>query len=101
MPIVVEIMPTAAATLALFAAALLSFPARWKSKLIGLAAGLAVLFLLNIVRIVSLYLTGIHYPKAFEFMHVEAWQGIFILFALALWIFWMKWSGKEKKHAEN
>ena len=83
----------------LFASALLSFPARWKHKLIGFFAGIAILFALNIGRIISLYLTGVHFPKAFEFMHVEVWQGIFILFALGLWIFWIRWTRKEATNA--
>jgi exosortase H (IPTLxxWG-CTERM-specific) len=86
--------------MALFLSALLAFPAKWKFKLIGFFGGLAILFALNIVRIVSLYLVGLHYPKAFEFMHVEVWQVIFIIFAIGLWIFWLKWSRKEKPHAE-
>jgi exosortase H (IPTLxxWG-CTERM-specific) len=87
--------------MALFAASLLAFPANWKYKLIGLFGGLAVLFSLNIGRIVSLYITGLHYPKAFEFMHVEFWQAIFIIFAIGLWIFWIKWTRKEVKHAQE
>ncbi len=85
--------------MALFASALLSFPAKWKHKLIGFIGGMAILFALNIVRVVSLFLIGLHYPKAFEFMHVEVWQVIFIIFAIGLWIFWIKWSRKETAHA--
>jgi exosortase/archaeosortase family protein len=85
--------------MALFASALLTFPARWKHKLVGLFAGLALLYILNVIRIVSLYLTGRYYPKAFEFMHVEFWQAIFIIFAIGIWIFWIKWSRKVTPHA--
>lgn len=87
--------------MALYASALLAFPAQWKNKLLGFFAGLAILFLLNIIRIVSLFLTGIYYPKAFEFMHVEAWQVIFIFAALGLWLLWIqKWT-KVKKNVSN
>ncbi|HNW75088.1 MAG TPA: archaeosortase/exosortase family protein, partial [Bacteroidales bacterium] len=72
--------------MALFASALLAFPSGWIRKIAGLLIGLLILFSLNILRIVSLFLTGIHYPKAFEFMHVEFWQVAFILFAVGLWI---------------
>jgi exosortase H (IPTLxxWG-CTERM-specific) len=80
--------------MALFASALLAFPARWNYKLIGFFAGIAALFALNIVRIVSLFLTGIYFPKAFEIMHVEVWQVVFIIFAIGLWIFWIKLTRK-------
>lgn len=85
--------------IALFSSALLAFPAKWKYKIIGFCLGVAALFILNIVRIVSLFLIGKYYPKAFEFMHVEVWQAIFIIFAIGLWIFWIKGTKKEKPHA--
>lgn len=85
--------------MALFALALLAFPARWNYKVIGFFVGIAILFSLNIVRIVSLFLTGIYFPKAFEIMHVEVWQVLFILLAIGLWIFWIKWTRKGSAHA--
>jgi exosortase H (IPTLxxWG-CTERM-specific) len=84
--------------MALFASALLAFPARWNYKLIGFFVGIAALFILNIVRVVSLFLTGIYFPKAFEIMHVEVWQVVFIIFAIGLWIFWIKISRKGRPH---
>jgi len=86
--------------MALFAAALLSFPARWTHKLIGFFTGIAILFVLNIGRVVSLFIIGIYYPKAFEIMHVEVWQVLFIIFAIGLWIFWLKWTRKGVAHAQ-
>ena len=81
--------------MALFVSALLVFPAKWLHKLKGLIFGVAILFAINLLRIISLFLTGIYFPKAFEFMHVEFWQVFFILLAIGLWLFWIKWSGKE------
>ncbi len=81
--------------MALFASALLAFPAKWKFKVVGFFVGIAILFSLNILRVVSLFLTGVYYPKAFEIMHVEVWQVVFIIFAIGLWIFWIKWTRKE------
>jgi exosortase H (IPTLxxWG-CTERM-specific) len=85
--------------MALYASALLSFPARWKFKIPGFIAGIALLFVLNIARIISLFLTGIYFPKAFEIMHVEVWQVLFILFAIGMWIFWIKWTRKGVSRA--
>jgi len=84
--------------MALFASALLAFPAKWKYKLSGFFAGIAILFMLNIARIISLFLTGLYFPKAFEIMHVEVWQVLFILFAVGLWIFWIRWTKKGVSH---
>jgi exosortase/archaeosortase family protein len=87
--------------MALFGTALLAFPAKWKFKLIGFFAGVAILFILNIIRIVTLFLTGIYFPKAFELMHVEVWQAVFILIAVGLWIFWIKWTRKGVPDVKN
>ena len=82
--------------MALFVAGIISFPALWKKKLIGLAIGLPLIFFLNIVRIVALFLTGVFFPSLFELMHVEVWQVIFILVAIAIWFLWLRWSVKKK-----
>jgi len=68
-------------------------------KLVGFFIGIAVLFTFNILRVVSLFFTGVYFPKAFDFMHVEVWQVLFILFAIGLWIFWIKWTRKGEQRA--
>ena len=85
----------------LFSSTLLAFPAKWNYKLAGFLAGMAVLFALNIVRIVSLFFTGIYFPRIFEFMHVEFWQVLFILIAIGLWIFWIRWARKGESHVSK
>lgn len=77
---------------ALFAAAVIAFPAGIRRKVPGLLIGVATLLLLNLVRIVSLYYTGVHFPSAFETMHVEVWQPLFILIAITLWVAWALWT---------
>ena len=85
--------------MALYASALLSFRGTWRYKLAGFFGGIAILFTLNIVRIISLFLTGIYFPKFFEIMHVEVWQVLFIIFAIGLFGLWIWWSGKGESHA--
>jgi len=77
---------------ALFLAAVLAFPASLKSKLPGLFIGTLVLAIVNLVRIVTLFYTGIFYPKWFEIMHVDVWQPIFIILSLTFWIIWAWWA---------
>jgi exosortase/archaeosortase family protein len=84
--------------MALFASAMLAYPSKWNDKLIGFLASILVLFVLNISRVVSLFLTGIYFPKAFEFMHVEFWQVLFVIFAIGLLFIWIKWTEKEASH---
>jgi len=78
--------------MALFVIAVITFPGKIRQKLVGVVSGVVILFILNQVRIISLFLVGIYYPKAFEMMHVEVWQFLFIIFAVGLWVLWIKWS---------
>lgn len=81
---------------ALFAAAVLAFPALWKRKLVGLGIGVPALLLVNFVRIVSLYYVGVHCSaRTFEIVHVEVWQPLFILLAMVTWIAWALWATRE------
>ncbi|MFH1746415.1 MAG: exosortase H [Planctomycetota bacterium] len=82
---------------ALFAAAVLAFPAPWRRRLMGVLLGVLLLAIINLVRIVSLYYVGVHAPRIFEAMHVEVWQPVFIALALVLWILWALWATKPKK----
>src|SRR5215470_504333 len=53
-------------TIFIFASAVLAFPASWKVRLWGLGLGFLAIQLINVVRIVSLFYIGIHWPKLFE-----------------------------------
>lgn len=72
----------------IFIAAVLAFPASWKSKLTGLALGILAIQVVNLVRVVALFLTGVYFPKIFDTSHTVIWQTIVILCGVLLWIFW-------------
>lgn len=82
---------------ALFIAAVLAFPGTLRSKIPGILVGTLVLAVINIIRIVSLFYTGIFYPRAFEAMHVDVWQPAFILLALTFWVIWAWWATRPKE----
>lgn len=81
----------------LFAAAVVAFPAPWRRRLIGAAAGVLTLAVINLVRVVSLYYVRVYFPRVFETMHAEVWQPAFIALALVLWIVWALWATGRKK----
>lgn len=56
---------------ALYLAAVLSFATGWPSKLVGALSGLLFLSFANLLRIVVLYLTGVHAPVRFDLMHED------------------------------
>jgi exosortase/archaeosortase family protein len=72
----------------LFLIAVVAFPTRWLSKLIGVGIGVGGIFLVNIVRLVSLYFIGVHWPGFLNEAHQLIWQSLLIVIAVALWLLW-------------
>jgi len=73
----------------LFMAAIAVYPTAFSNKWKWLLLAPFGLGLLNVVRIVSLYLLGVYAPSLFDFAHYEFWQGAFILFTIAAWFYWL------------
>jgi len=72
----------------IFLAAVLAFPAPWRWRLAGLVLGILAIQVVNLVRVVSLYLTGAYFPRFFDTSHTVIWQSVVILFGVLLWVFW-------------
>lgn len=72
----------------LYVAAVVAFPAGWRWKAAGLLVGSGVLQVVNILRVVSLYLTGIYYPNWFDTAHTVIWQSALVLVSFGLWVTW-------------
>ena len=85
----------AMAPTALFIAAVLASPASIAMKLPAVFGGALVLMVINLVRIITLFLTRIHWPKAFDIMHIDVWQAMFIFLAIFLWAVWASWTTKR------
>jgi len=75
-------------TMILFAAAVLAFPASVRDRLVGLAIGLPAIQALNIVRLFSLFLLGVHRPDWFSVSHIAIWQTVIILIGVAMFVIW-------------
>lgn len=87
----------AIAPTALFVSALLASPAMFRFKWRGMLLGVLILMAANILRIMTLFLTRVHWRKAFDVMHLDIWQGLFILLAIMLWAYWASWATKQEK----
>ncbi len=83
--------------MALLIAVILCFPTVFKRKLPGILIGLLALAVLNVIRIITLYMTGVHTPGAFDVMHIQVWQVLFILAALALCGLWIRWDSRIER----
>ena len=75
-------------TVVIFVSAVLSFPAPIKSRFIGLMLGVVAIQLVNLIRVVALFLTGSYFPALFDSSHTVVWQTIVIGFGVLLWLFW-------------
>jgi exosortase H (IPTLxxWG-CTERM-specific) len=71
-------------------AAMLAFPASWKHRMIGLAAGIVAVQGLNIVRVISLFYLGQWNYDVFEWAHLYVWQALIMLDVLIVWLVWVR-----------
>ena len=83
------------ATLVLLAA-MLAFPASWSRKAVGLAAGIAAVQGLNVVRVISLFYLGQWNRDVFEWAHLYVWQALIMLDVLIVWLLWVRTLPRER-----
>jgi exosortase/archaeosortase family protein len=77
----------------LLCGAILAFPALFRRKLAGMAAGLVILQTLNLIRIVTLFWIGSHFSKGlFNSVHLEIWPALFIVVAIVCFVGWRGWT---------
>ena len=78
----------------LLVSACLAYPFTWKNRLLGTLWGYGLIFTLNLVRIVGLFIAGLKgSAQTFNFLHTYVSQ--FAVIALAM-VFWVFWAGREK-----
>ena len=76
----------------LFIGAVVAHEARASMKLLGLLLGLVVIWLVNLVRIATLYAVAAIAPARLEFFHIYVWQTLIILCVVAIWYAWASWT---------
>lgn len=75
---------------AILISGVIAYPTKIIHRLYGALAGVAAIFILNLVRVISLFYLGQYYPDIFEDIHVFIWQPIIILWAVFIWDFWSR-----------
>ena len=73
----------------LYSAAVLAYPASARSRTTGILFGVVVLYVVNLIRVLSLVYLGYFMPGSFEAAHVYVWQVLFLLVTGALWLGWI------------
>lgn len=77
---------------ALLAVALGTYPADRRARLVGLVVCPAAFLSLNLARLVTLFLVGVHRPEDFHIAHAVVWQGLMVAAVSSLWICWKRWA---------
>lgn len=72
----------------LFASAILVYPAPLASRLRGVLLGALAIATLNYIRIITLLLIGMRYPRHVDFAHEILWQAALITAAFGIWLLW-------------
>jgi exosortase H (IPTLxxWG-CTERM-specific) len=72
----------------IYVAAVLAFPSRWRDKGWGILIGIPAIFLINLIRVVTMMLCGAYWPDLFEWVHLYGWQALVIALTMAVWVFW-------------
>jgi exosortase H (IPTLxxWG-CTERM-specific) len=70
--------------------AVLAFPAPWKMKALGLAAGSAIIQAVNLVRFISLFYVGQYSMSWFEFAHAYLWESLLVLDTMVVFWAWAR-----------
>ena len=73
---------------ALFVSAVLASPVPLTARLVAVALGTLMLMALNLVRVATLFLVQAYWPEAFDTIHRDVWQALFIFLAILLWGLW-------------
>ena len=74
----------------LFWAAILAYPASWRQKGKGLVFGTATIYIINFLRIISLFYLGQYDRQWFEFAHLYIWESVFVLLTLTIFWIWVR-----------
>ncbi len=84
----------------LYAAAVIAFPAPWKKKAAGVAVGLLLIQIFNILRIAGLAYAGVHCNKYFDILHIYVAQGMTIVVSLVIFLVYLNYVGKPGKSVQ-
>jgi archaeosortase B (VPXXXP-CTERM-specific) len=73
----------------LFIAFVLAYSSSFRSKALGLVAGIPLIVIVNIIRLVVLGWVTEYWPRYAHMLHDYVWETIFFFFIIALWFIWI------------
>ena len=87
---------------AILLSGIVAYPSKAKAKIIGILIGIPAIFIINQLRVISLFYLGKSHPTVFEEVHIYVWQPIIIIFAIFVWDSWARnfvGKGKVRKNS--
>lgn len=81
----------------IYSVAVITFPASWKNKFIGIFGGFLVIQVINILRISSLAYSAIHFKNLFETIHIYIAQGMMIAVSLGVFFIYLNYAKSPKR----
>jgi exosortase H (IPTLxxWG-CTERM-specific) len=73
----------------LYASAVFAYPATLMQRTLGFVLGAAILYVVNLLRVLSLIGIGRYFPGGFQIAHLYLWQGLFLAVVAACWLIWL------------
>jgi exosortase/archaeosortase family protein len=70
----------------LLTSAILAWPSPWRRRIAASLASALALYVLNVVRICSLYFIGLHFPSFFEVAHLDVWPALILVLAVGAFL---------------
>jgi len=74
----------------LLAAAILASGAPLASRLPGAALGVLFIFVVNTIRLVTLFWIGVRFPSFFGVAHAAVWQGLMVCSVVGFFSYWKR-----------
>lgn len=96
--VAIEIIPecTGLYEIIVLSAIILSYPADFLKKVVGVIGGVFSLLVLNLIRLLILALVGMRSRELMDWVHLYLWQLTLILFVVGLFLAWLSWSRKPQ-----
>lgn len=84
----------------LLAGAMIAFPAAWSRRAAGALVGIVTIQVVNLVRVITLFLIARDRPAWFDAAHVTVWQTVMFLLAIGLFLLWSTRFAVDHQHAQ-
>lgn len=72
-----------------FVAFIISFQGPFRLFMRYFVAGMVIVYLINLFRLMGLYIVALHFPDTFYFFHKFFFTGVIYLVVFVIWYFWV------------